>query len=321
MKILITGVSGFVGYYLSKELVSQGCSVCGIDSREPFFQDLIAEKKILFEKCDITDDNAIKQIIIDYRPDWIFHLAAVSSVSKSWQDKKSTYLVNIFGAYNILESCLSLEKSPKVLLVGSAEEYGKVKTKKAITEEMPLNGFTPYAISKITQEYLGIHYVITHGLRVYRTRSFNHTGPGQSEAFVCSSFCKQVAEIELLNKEPVIYVGNLSSYRDFLDVRDVVNAYIIIMKKGSYLKPYNVCSMKSYSIKQILNIILSYSNKKIKIVKNTSRFRKIEIPYLKGSNLRLVKLGWKPKYDIRQTLLDTLNYWRNFYKNNKTYAK
>lgn len=308
MKTLISGIAGFVGYYLAKELLSTKHTILGIDTIQPQSEIL---QKISFSKCDITNDKLIKELITDFKPDYIFHLAAISSVLKSWENKKSTYLINILGTYNILESCLYLNYKPKILLIGSAEEYGRVKLKKPITEKMPLNGFTPYAISKITQEYLGTHYFITYGLPVFKTRSFNHTGPGQNESFVCSSFCKQIAEIELLNKEPIIYVGNLSAYRDFSDVRDVVKAYKIIIEKGVPNNVYNVCSMKTYSIREILNIILSYSNRKIKILKDKSRFRKVEIPFLMGSNIKLGRLGWKPIYSINQTLLDTLNYWRN----------
>lgn len=311
MKILISGIAGFVGYYLINELLALKHTIFGIDTLQPPYEIL---QKISFTKCNITDDKLIKELITEFKPDYIFHLAAISSVSKSWENKKSTYLINILGTYNILESCLYLSYKPKILLIGSAEEYGKVKLKKPITEEIPLNGFTPYAISKITQEYLGTHYFITYGLPIFKTRSFNHTGPGQNELFVCSSFCKQVAEIELLNKEPIIYVGNLLAYRDFSDVRDVVKAYITIIEKGIPNKVYNVCSMTTYSIREILNIILSFSNKRIKIVKDKSRFRKVEIPFLMGSNIKLRRLGWKPIYSINQTLLDTLNYWRNKYK-------
>ncbi len=314
MKTLITGISGFVGYHLTKELISSGHKVYGIDMIElPDIYDCLY-KDIIFTKSDILDENKIRQIILEYKPDWIFHLAAISSVLKSWKDKKNTLSTNILGTYNILESCTLLKNKPHILLIGSAEEYGKIKLKKPINENTPLNGFTPYAISKITQEYLGNHYIITYHLPIYRTRSFNHTGPGQNESFVCSSFCKQVAEIELLNKEPIIYVGNLSSIRDFSDVRDVVKAYILIIEKGKPSEIYNVCSMKSYSIKEILNIILSFSTKKIKVVVDKNRYRKVEIPFLKGSNIKLKKLKWKPQYTLEQTLLDTLNYWREKYK-------
>ncbi|OGF62735.1 MAG: hypothetical protein A2Y62_06265 [Candidatus Fischerbacteria bacterium RBG_13_37_8] len=316
MKAFITGITGFVGSHLSERLLASGFEVAGIDTNESGLQYLPSKKNISFYCGDITDEDFIQRTLLDYQPDWIFHLAGISSVSKSWQNLKTTYQINILGAFNLLESCLLLKNKPRVLLVGSAEEYGKINTKRAIKESFSLKGFSPYAISKITQEYLGIHYYKIHKLPIVRTRSFNHTGPRQSDAFVCSSFCKQVAEIECLGKEAVIKVGNLESCRDFSDVRDVVDAYILLMKKGRASSAYNVCSMKAYSIKDILTMIIGYSSKSITIETDESRFRKMEIPYLMGDNTKLKKLGWLQSYSIEQTLLDSLQYWRTICQGN-----
>ena len=314
MKSFITGITGFVGSYLGDYLVSLGHEVAGIDINEKNSKNLTESEKIHLYIGSTLDDTFIKKILSDYKPDWIFHLAGIASVHQSWINKKQTYETNIMGAFNLLEACTALPEPPRILLVGSAEEYGKVNTSNPINEECALNGFTPYAISKITQEYLGLHYYHSMQLPVIRTRSFNHTGPRQSTTFVCSSFCHQVAEIELTNKEPILHVGNLSSYRDFTDVRDVIKAYVTLMEKGTIPDVYNVCRMKAYNIKELLEIILSYSTKIIKIDIDESRYRAIEIPFLLGDNSRIKKLGWEPKYTIEQTLLDTLNYWRNALK-------
>lgn len=310
MKSFVTGITGFVGSYLSEYLLSLGHEVAGIDINDANIKNLAYPEKMGIFIGNILDELFLKKIFSDYKPDWVFHLAGIASVQQSWLNKKQTYETNIMGAVNLLEACNALDEKPRILLVGSAEEYGKVNTSNPINEECALNGFTPYAISKITQEYLGLHYYYTSQLPVIRTCSFNHTGPKQSTAFVCSSFCNQVAEIELTEKEPILKVGNLSSYRDFTDVRDIVKAYVALMEKGAISQVYNVCRMKAYNIKELLNLILRCSTKSIKIEIDESRYRAIEIPFLLGDNSKIKKLGWEPIYPIEHTLLDTLNYWR-----------
>lgn len=314
MKSFVTGITGFAGSYLSEHLLSLGHEVAGIDINDANIRNLAYPAKMKIFIGNVLDERYLEKIILDYKPDWVFHLAGIASVHQSWLNKKQTYETNIMGAVNLLEACASLSTKPHILLVGSAEEYGKINTSDPINEECALNGFTPYAISKITQEYLGLHYYYTSQLPIIRTRSFNHTGPKQSTAFVCSSFCHQVAEIELTDKEPILNVGNLSSYRDFTDVRDIIKAYITLMEKGAISQVYNVCRMKAYNIKELLDLILSYSTKSIKIEIDESRYRAIEIPFLLGDNSKIKKLGWEPTYPIEHTLLDTLNYWRAILK-------
>lgn len=316
MKSFITGISGFVGSYLSEYLLSLGHEIIGIYQNEENLNNLNKEIKEAARliKGDILDEKFLTECLSEIKPDWIFHLAAVSNVYHSWKEKKATYEINIIGSFNLLEACSKLKIKPKILLIGSSEEYGKVETNEPIKENFPLRGFTPYAISKITQEYLGMQYYYTEQLPILRTRSFNHTGPRQKPTFVCSSFCYQIADIEINDKKPILKVGNLASYRDFTDVRDVVRAYVIIMEKGTIGDVYNVCSMNSYSIKEILDKIIKYSNKEISIEIDKEKYRPIEIPFLLGDNTKLKKLGWEPSYRIEQTLLDTLNYWRSILK-------
>lgn len=316
MKSFITGITGFVGSYLSEYLLSLNHEVGGIYLHSEELENLTEEAKanLKLYQGNILDEDFLNDCLREFNPDWVFHLAAVSNVHHSWKEKKATYEINILGVFNLLEACSYLERKPKILLVGSAEEYGKSDSNEAIKESFPLKGFTPYAISKIAQEYLGMQYYYSKGLPILRTRSFNHAGPRQKPSFVCSSFCYQIAQIEVFNKEPIIKVGNLGSSRDFSDVRDVIKAYALIMEKGEIGDVYNVCSMKAYSIKEILDKAISLSDRRIEIEVDKERYRPIEIPYLLGDNTKLKKLGWQPSYSIEQTLLDTLNYWKDKFR-------
>jgi GDP-4-dehydro-6-deoxy-D-mannose reductase len=305
MKTLVTGTEGFVGPYLIGELLSKGYEVTGT------FKDEIKTKlpaEVKKVHLDILDLSDVKKAFEKAKPDVIFHLAGISNVKFSIDNPEITMKINVEGTKNILEAAFCMKKRPKVLVIGSAEEYG-IPKKVPITEDLELNPVTPYAKSKVEAEKIAFEYV-KKGLDAIILRSFNHIGPGQTDGFVCSAFAKQISEIEK-GKEPVIFVGNLESKRDFTDVRDVVKAYLLAIEKGKPGIPYNICSGNAYQIKDILSKLLKMSKVKIEVKEDKTRMRKSDIPILQGDNSRFLKAtGWKPKIKLEESLKDILEEWR-----------
>ncbi len=308
MRIIITGIAGFVGGHLLKSLLKKNHQILGIDLNIEN-----AYEGITTESIDLRDRKKLEGIIKEYSPDRIYHLAAQSSVSYSWENPIETFQVNVFGGINLLEAVKKFAKKSKLLVVCTAEEYGEPESGQAITEDFNILPSNPYAISKSALDFFSTTYSKAYSLPVFVTRSFNHIGPGQSERFVCSDFAKQIARIENNLQKPLIEVGNLDACRDFLDVRDVVKAYNCIMDNGHVGHPYNVCSGKKVKISTILKSLINLSSEKnINIKVDENKFRPIDVNIIYGNNSRLKEhTGWEPKYNLMQSLEDTLNYWRN----------
>ena len=307
--VLITGADGFVAAHLIKELQRKsGISITGIGLKES----PSCTGTIDYLVLDLTDYEAIKELLQEKRPDSIFHLAALPSVALSWEDPWSTYRVNVLGQVNLMEAMRRLDLSSSVHIACSSEEYGKAAPETMpIPESLPFNPCSHYAVSKVAQEVLGLMYHQAFDWRVIVTRGFNHTGPGQAPDFVVSSFAHQIAEIEANLREPVIMVGNLEARRDFMDVRDTVRAYRIIMEKGKAGASYNVCSGQAHAISELLDLLLEMSGMDIRVEHDACRQRPSDIPLLLGDNTRLRReTGWEPEIPIEQTLADSLDYWR-----------
>lgn len=303
MRSLITGSGGFVGKYLIDFLKSQGHEVFGIERHYD-------TSEIKTFVGDILDKEFLKKVFEEVNPDYIFHLAAQASVALSFKEPEITMKINVEGTRNIFDTVLEVCPDSKILLTCSADSYGLPNSLEPITEEHPSKALNPYAESKILAEKLAIEYVKKNSLKVIITRSFPHTGPGQSEMFVCSSFAKQIAENEKNNKT-TIKVGNLDAKRDFLDVRDVVKAYSLALEKCKSGVPYNISSGKAYSIKEILDMLLSMSSIKMKIELDPERMRPSDIPILLGDSTRFKQqTNWKPDIKFEQTLKDLLEWWR-----------
>ena len=273
MKALVIGAAGFVGGYLIDCLKNEfGYEVAGTKlSKEDFSH----------EECQMYDLNILEKddvisLVRNYHPDVIFHLAAQSSVALSWKNPQLTVDINIKGTLNLLEAVRELDYTPTVLLIGSGEEYGASGAEKGQIDEetLPRPG-NIYAATKACQNMLGTIYAKAYSLNIISVRSFNHIGPGQSDLFVVSDFCHQVAEIEAGKREPVMYVGNLSAYRDFTDVRDVVRAYVLLSQKGTSGQTYNVGSAHAIQIQDILNRILSHSSAKIQVKVDEKKLRPV----------------------------------------------
>ena len=322
MKILITGITGFVGSHLADYLLAHfsQVEVYGIKrwrSKTENIEHLSSSVK--FYDCDIKDPHNIYEVINEIRPEKIFHLAAQSYVPASWEAPNETLLLNISGQTNILEAVKSIRRrepdyDPIILIAGSSEEYGLVRPNELpIKETNPLRPLSPYAISKVCQDFLGFQYWHSFKIKSIRSRAFNHSGPRRGEVFVDSSFAKQIAKIEKGLQPALIKVGNLEAKRDFTDVRDIVSAYWLATEKCQPGDVYNISAGNCYSIHEVLAKLISLSTvKDIQVAKDQTRMRPSDVPILQGDSSKFrAATGWQPKIDyLNQTIEDMLNYWR-----------
>lgn len=308
MRVLITGINGFVGSYLSEALVKKGVKVFGTirpGSNLDYVKDF--EKDLNLQECELLDKSSIEKFIKDVTPDQIYHLAAL--VQSHSVLPRDVYENNIFGQLNILEVIREQNLNTRVLLVGTAHEYGAAKENESpIKEDHALNPIRSYGASKASQSLMGFQYFKEFGLDIIRTRSFNHAGARRIDSFVEGAFARQIAEIEAGKKEPLILVGNLDSKLDFSHAKDVCNGYITLMEKGESGEVYNVGSGVPHSIKELLDTLLSFSTVKVEIKSDPERFRPNEVFYADVSKLKA--LGWEPKYSFEEMLKETLEWWR-----------
>lgn len=308
-KALIVGVEGFVGGYLARELNGHyDLEVHG--TKLPGKQSQI--EGVQMHDLDILHKNEIVNLLFEIRPDYIFHLAAQSSVSVAWKDPGFTVDVNVKGSIYLMDAVRELFYKPGILLVGSGEEYGSVRKEEVpISEESDLRPGNIYAATKVCQNLIGSVYAKAYDMNLLMVRSFNHIGPGQAPIFVVSDFCRQVAQIEAGLREPVMYVGNLDARRDFTDVRDVVRAYVLLMNKGTSGETYNVGSGHAYTIREILEQILRLSTADIRVETDPNKIRPVDVPVIEADISKLKRAtGWTPAIPLVQTLQETLDDWR-----------
>lgn len=295
--VLIFGASGFVGRYLSDEFHNNGYEVYGSDL---FRSESIPEYMSFFE-CDLLDSKKTEELILSVKPSHIVDLAAVSSVGLSWKIPQKTVAVNVEGTLNILEAARKCESDPRILLIGSSEEYAV--SDKPLNEESPLNANNPYGISKTMQEQFSEIYIRRFGMKIYRVRAFNHIGVGQPDNFVIPSWCKQAALISKSRQGGTINVGNLDVMRDFSDVRDVVCAYRMVIESDDCTQVYNIGSGKAVLLRELLNNILLLSDQPIEVNIDPELFRPADNPFICCDNgLIKNKLGWQPQFDIFDTV-------------------
>jgi GDP-4-dehydro-6-deoxy-D-mannose reductase len=268
--------------------------------------------KIELHEGDLKDIVSLEKCLAEIRPDFIFHLAAQSFVPTSWKLPAETFSINAIGQINLFQAILGLKLNPKIQVAGSSEEYGHVFPHEVpMKESNPLRPLSPYAVSKVAQDLLAYQYHKSYSLRVVRTRGFNHTGPRRGEVFFTSNIARQIAEIEKGKRAAVIHVGNLEAKRDFTDVRDMVRAYWLSLEKGEEGDVYNLGSGNSYSMREVLDMLLAESKIKVKVEVDSSRLRPSDVPILLSDCSKFVNLtGWQPKIPLRQTLRDLLDYWR-----------
>jgi GDP-4-dehydro-6-deoxy-D-mannose reductase len=312
VKVLILGITGFAGRAALNMFSSQGLKDISGTYRHSTANRGISKlngEPSLYE-CDINEAVSIENVLNEIKPDIIFHFCSYVSVFSSLKNPTSTYQTNVIGTINLLEAVKKVVPLAKVLLPGSAEQYGFVSEKKMpIKETYSLNPANPYAVSKKHQEEIGLYYYKQFGLNLYFTRTFHCTGPYQPIGFVCSDIAKQIVGVER-DVSSSIKIGNLDAKRDFTDIRDVVAAYWQIINDGVPGQIYNVCVGKSISIQNILDKLIGFSGKNIQTTIDQSKLRKSDVPDFIGCNTKLKKIGWTPKYTIEQSLEDLLNRTR-----------
>lgn len=314
-KALITGITGFAGSFLAESLIATGeYEVLGTNLSDNSLRNIESIKdKLNIKKIDLQDFDSVKNYINEEKPDVVFHLAALASAADSFK-KPSEYINNNIDAQiNLLEAIRAANITPRILIVSSAEVYGDVSVSDLpIDEETPIRPVNPYAVSKVAQDFLGLQYFLSYKLPIIRVRPFNHIGPRQAPSFVVASFAKKIVDIEKGKTEPVLLVGNLNAKRDFTDVRDMANAYIEIIEKGEPGEVYNIGSGRSTQISDILEKMMSFSDKKIQVEPDENLFRPIDVPELVCDNSKLKNVtNWEPVIPLDQTLKETLEYWRS----------
>lgn len=308
-KALIVGAAGFVGSYLARELIHN-------HDMEVHATKLVHEQ-LEIEDAQVHDLNILNKdevvtLLYEVRPDYIFHLAAQSSVSVAWKNPGLTIDINVKGAVNLMDAIRELFYKPRVLIIGSGEEYGHIKEGETpIKEDNYLRPGNIYAATKVCQNMIAGIYTQAYDMQLMMVRAFNHIGPCQSPIFVISDFCKQVAEIEAGKKEPVMYVGNLAAKRDFTDVRDVVRAYALLVQKGVPGETYNVGSGHAYEIREILDLIISMSSADVKVEIDPNKIRPVDVPIIEADVTKLNQTtGWTQQIPLEKTIQETLDYWR-----------
>jgi GDP-4-dehydro-6-deoxy-D-mannose reductase len=313
LKSLITGIGGFVGGHLARYLANVPNSQITGTTFFPVEQHkALSELGIDLHHVELTDEDVVASLLADTRPDIIYHLAAQSFVPESFENPWYTLANNIQAELNILHNMVKLNIDARIVIVGSAHEYGMVSPEDMpLDEDQPLRPTNPYSVSKVAQDMLALQYFYSHNVAAIRVRPFNHIGPGQSDRFVAPAFASQIATIEKGEHEPVLYVGNLEGKRDFTDVRDVVRAYHLLSTKGTPGEVYNIGSGNAYTIREILDILLYMTEKPIEVRLDPTRVRPIDIPIFvcDPSKLRAAT-GWEPTFTLEETLRDILNDWR-----------
>jgi GDP-4-dehydro-6-deoxy-D-mannose reductase len=309
MRALVTGATGFVGPYLLRLLVARGWEVYG--TARPG-ERLRRPEGAKFLRCDIRDEKRLRSIIRKVCPHRVYHLAALTSVSDSYRQFQAIYDTNFWGTFHLLEAVRECAPHARVLVVTSGQVYGAAEGgHRPVVESSPLAPVSPYALSKAGADMLAHYYARHFGVWVVRARPFNHTGPGQSPAFVCSGLARQVAALERQRAAPRLKVGNLQARRDFCDVRDVVRAYWLLLEKGRKGEAYNVCSGRHFSIGEIIQLLRPLSSQAFRVVVERTRLRPGEAHVLYGSNRKLRRsTRWQPKLPLHRSLRDLLVYWR-----------
>lgn len=313
-KFLITGFSGFVSYHflIFLEQLDQQSRVLGIDINYPSFSyQSFAHVKCSFERIDLLDKSQVDNIIYQFQPDYVLHLASYSSVAFSWKNPTASFANNTTVFLNLLEQIRELNLKCRVLSVGSSEEYGNISSSEMpLNESHQLNPVSPYAVARVSQELLSKVYVSGYGMDIVLTRSFNHIGPGQKDIFVVSSFVKQMVEIKKHFRSNTLITGDLSIVRDFLDVRDVVRAYHNLLMNGISGEVYNVCSGVGVSLAEIVQKLFDMLELKVDLKQDVALIRPNDNMIIIGDSSKLkLSTGWRPEYTLKQSLEDVVAYW------------
>lgn len=305
---LITGCEGFIGSHLADLLVKKELPVYGMvyaDTKN--INHLKPRLNVL--QCDLKDRERVKEIVDLIKPEFVFHLAAQSFVTVSWQDPEETLTTNVLGTFHLLESIRKAGIDPVIEIVGSSSIYGPCnESEMPLGEDKEFRPTSMYAVSKVSEDMLGYFYWKAYGMKIIRVRPFNMTGPRKTDD-ACSDFSKAIVEIEKGIRQ-ILEVGNLDTVRDFTDGRDVVDALWLLAEKGEWGEAYNLCSGKGYRMEVILKKLISLSSTEINFRVVPEKIRPFDDPIYVGDNTKLRRLGWEPQIPIETTLSDMLDYWR-----------
>ncbi|MBW2107576.1 MAG: GDP-mannose 4,6-dehydratase [Deltaproteobacteria bacterium] len=315
MRALITGITGMAGSHLAEHLLeSTDWEVHGTlrwrSNRENLFA---CEGRLRLHECELKDPHAVLRLVQAIRPDRIYHLASQSNVAASWNAPQETLLNNITAQLNLFEALRQLKLSAtRILVAGSSEEYGLIyENELPVKESNPFRPMSPYGVSKVAQDTLGFQYAVNYGMYIVRTRAFNHVGPRQGDVFVASSFARQIVEIEMGKRPPMIRVGNLNAGRDFTDTRDVARAYAMALECCEAADAYNIGSGRSHSVKEVLDTLLKMTRLIIEVQEDPERIRPSDVPLVVSDSSKFMeKTGWRPQIPFEQSLFDLLEYWR-----------
>lgn len=309
MRALITGVGGFVGGHLARHLLGRGdFEIIGTILFNHEMSHSLGREGVELRQIDLTDGDAVLNLLREIRPDQIYHLAAQAFVPTSFDNPWATLSNNIAAQLHLLYGIAKLDLDTRILVVGSGEEYGLIQPHdNPVDESHPLRPASPYSVSKVTQDMLGLQYFLSHDVPAIRVRPFNQIGPGQSTDFVAPAFAHQIAAIEKGLQEPVVRVGNLEAKRDFTDVRDMARAYAMLLASGTAGAVYNAGSGVAHSIQELLETLLNLSDAPIEVRVDPSLARPVDVPIIVCNSAKLrTETGWQPEYTFEQTLTDVL---------------
>lgn len=309
MVVLITGITGMIGSHFANATRSRGWKTYGI-ARSSAASRMSALQDENIIRVDILDKSALESVVRDLRPDVVVHMAGQAFNGISWRIEDYTHLANGCGTLNFLQACKKHCTEAKILLACSSAEYGDVEESECpLKEERLLRPVTPYGVSKVVTETLGFQYFTNYKMKIFLPRLFIHVGTGHPPATAVQNIARQLALISKNKLDPVIHVGNLSSARDFIDVRDGVDGMMLMLEKDMYGEPVNICTGKAYKISDVLNILLEISGLTVDMVEDQSLLRPSDERLLLGDNSKLKGIGWKQKYSIEETLEAVYQDW------------
>ena len=311
MRALITGIAGFVGAHLAEAILAEtdwevwGAVIGSVERAS-------AISGVRNLTTDLREPEQARVLVETAQPDWVFHLAAQAYVPQSWADPWDTYQTNIRSQLNLLDAISRLGLQPRILIVSSNEVYGYARPEDLpLNENAPLRPNSPYSVSKLAQDFMGLQYFLDRQMSIIRVRPFNHIGPRQDERFVAPSFAKQIVEIERGQREPVLLLGNMAAQRDFTDVRDMVRAHILAIQRGEPGEVYNIGTGTARSVREMLDIMLAHTPIRIAEEIDPAKIRPSDTPisYADPSKFRR-RTGWEPRISFQQTCVDILSDWR-----------
>jgi GDP-4-dehydro-6-deoxy-D-mannose reductase len=315
MKALITGIAGFAGSHLAEHLLAAGDEVIGVTHEVPSGLPAGLEGRVKLNLADAGDQLMMAELLEEERPEAVYHLAARARVGEAWANLEATYRDNILGQLGLLEAIRTTcvrSRPPRVLVIGSYEEYGEVAAAQPpVREEAPLRPLSPYGVSKVTQDLMGLQYFLSFGIPVVRVRPAGHIGPRQADGFAVPDFARKIAEVEAgLARSPIL-VGNLKTQRDLTDVRDVVRAYRLLIERGVPGEVYNVGSGRVESMRFVLDFLLGESTADMSYEEDKSEFRPSDVSITHPDTTRLrAATGWAPAIPLEDSLRAVLKEWR-----------